>query len=559
MIRTTISLAALAATAAAQTNLYTFHGTQAESDLGTEIASIGDVDQDGVPDFLLAVPGETAFGTIRVLSGANGMMIRALHSPFPNPNFGVWMKNVGDVDRDGIDDVGVVAPEANPGSSTVLRVFSPATGNVVMTAYGPLSPLIFGHSFTGVGDVDGDGAGDLLVHTQGDPVAGGTGIARLYSGGTGALLTVLGVVPGSAIVAGVSGIGDLDGDLVPDLVVGEPWYSVAGAVEAGRITFYSGATYTPIYELIGNPGERIGGILARIADIDGDGIDELLTAGRSTVPGLGAAFLHSGATGARLLTVRGDSANDGFGVCIADAGDVDGDGTHDLVVGTGSGQSAKVFSGATGATLFTMRETWFSGLSPVSVAGLGDLDGDGRSEVAIGSGVDSTNGHFSGRARIVSDGVTPLASSASCPGDGSAGSCPCGNAGAAGAGCANSTGGGASLAGFGTTSVAEDLFFLEGDHLPPNVLVVLFTGTSTSPTAAGLAGAGLRCIGGTIRRVTTRTANQAGVVWLGPTLSVSGGWLAGETRHFQAFYRNPTGPCGEVFNVSNAASVIFAP
>lgn len=563
MLREPLVLVALAGAASAQTNLHTFRGAEEGDGLGSAIVDAGDVDQDLVRDFAIGVPGEGPSGTVRVVSGASGATIRSLHSPASSGQFGFHLANVGDVDLDGIDDLAVGdTAEAGPSGAGSVRVFSGADGSLLYALFGSSTPSFFGQTIAGAGDVDGDGAADLIVGAVTDTSLGGLGTARLYSGATGTELHAFTGEPGTGYGYAVVGLGDVDGDLVPD--VGASWlaHSSVNGVNAGRVTVFSGATFAPIYHVLGpHAGATIGSSLARIDDVDGDGVDDLLIGaeGLAGTPVTGAAYLHSGAGGALLHSFPGDSNGDRFGCSTADAGDLDGDGVSDLLVGARVGNYAKAYSGASGAWLFTLRETNTGWMTPIAVAGLDDLDGDGRGEIAIGSSTDSTNGQFSGRLRVVSDGATPLASVGSCSGDGSAGPCPCGNAGASGAGCANSTGSGAALAAYGTTSVADDLLFLEGQGLPPSVLTVLFAGTSSSPTALAPAGAGLRCIGGTLKRVAVRSSNQAGRVWLGPTLQPLGGWNAGETRHFQAFYRNPTGPCGQVFNVSGAASVTFAP
>ena len=146
---------------------------------------------------------------------------------------------------------------------------------------------------------------------------------------------------------------------------------------------------------------------------------------------------------------------------------------------------------------------------------------------------------------------------ASCFGDGSAGACPCGNAGGAGEGCASSTGAGAKLGASGTTSVAANDQVFTATQVRPNALSILLQGDLA--IGAVPFGDGLRCVGGVLKRLGTQQANGAGTVSFGPGLAGAGGWNAGSTYGFQAYYRDPLGPCGANFNASHALSIGFVP
>jgi hypothetical protein len=559
------SVTLLGSTASAQTNLFTFHGEQASYGLGAAIVDAGDVDGDGVSDFLIGVPHETSHGTVRLISGATGALIYALHSPVPTGQFGFSAANIGDIDGDGIADfaIGDISAPGPLGATGGVYVFSGATGIQLYALYSSTSPSFFGALVAGVGDVDGDGVPDFLVTAGSDETTGFLGVSYLFSGASGTLLFTVTPPPGfSGYGSSVVGLGDVDGDGVPDFAAGAVADSNAGGTISGRVTVFSGATFAPIYSIIGpHEGATIGSSLARVEDVDGDGVPDLLI-GAEEVTGLpttGAAYLHSGATGALLFSFAGDSFGDRFGASVADLGDLDGDGWPDVGISARVGNYVKVYSGRTGAWLFTMRETNTGWMTPMAIVRLGDLNGDGHAEIAIGSESDSTNGQFSGRVRVMSNPIVPQTGVASCFGDGSAGPCPCGNSGASGAGCANATGHGAVLGGFGSTSVVDDLFYLQATQLPPLVLSVLFSGTNASTIAFGPAGDGLRCIGGTIKRVAYHNANQVGTIWFGPTMQPMGAWSPGETRYFQAFYRATQGPCFQGYNVSGAVGVVFTP
>ena len=156
--------------------------------------------------------------------------------------------------------------------------------------------------------------------------------------------------------------------------------------------------------------------------------------------------------------------------------------------------------------------------------------------------------------------ITSELGTAYCSGDGSGTACPCNNGASQGQGCANSTGAGAILDADGSPSVAANDLALVATHLPPNVSALLIQGTRQARGGAGVVfGDGLRCVGGTIVRFPPRSSSASGMATFGPGLAASGGWTAGGTEDFQAWYRDNGGPCGSGFNLSSARSITFTP
>ena len=148
-----------------------------------------------------------------------------------------------------------------------------------------------------------------------------------------------------------------------------------------------------------------------------------------------------------------------------------------------------------------------------------------------------------------------------CAGDSTASPCPCGNPGQPGAGCANSTGSGATLAGGGGTSASADALTFTGSNLIPSQPALLFAGANVVNGGAGSSfGDGLRCAGGSVVRLGVVTPGAGGAATWGPGLVSAGGFSAGQTRHFQGWYRDPAGsPCGTGFNLTQGVSVTFTP
>lgn len=147
-----------------------------------------------------------------------------------------------------------------------------------------------------------------------------------------------------------------------------------------------------------------------------------------------------------------------------------------------------------------------------------------------------------------------------CFGDGSGGACPCANDSHSAEGCLNSSTLGGLLSISGSQSVAEDDMAFQASKLPSGVPTLLFSGETTLGSAGAISfGDGLRCAGGPLRRLAVTTANAGGHADWGPGLADQAAWTAGMTRHLQAWYRDPAGPCGAGFNLTNAIEVTLAP
>lgn len=155
-----------------------------------------------------------------------------------------------------------------------------------------------------------------------------------------------------------------------------------------------------------------------------------------------------------------------------------------------------------------------------------------------------------------------------CFGDGGAAPCPCSNDGAPGCGgCSNSTGGGAYLVGTGSLSAASDDLVLICPGVPPHQFGIFYMGGSQATVPFG---DGLRCVGpgGTgFFRFPVQSSGSSGeialgpgIVWLSHTFQNTAGAIdAGETWFFQAWFRDPAGPCGSAFNLSNGIMIPFGP
>jgi hypothetical protein len=130
-------------------------------------------------------------------------------------------------------------------------------------------------------------------------------------------------------------------------------------------------------------------------------------------PSTGRVYVHSGGDGRRLLTLTGDTAGEGFGIGPANAGDVDGDGHDDLIVGAWqyadpviAGGRAYLYSGKDGRLLKTYTCRVPGDTFGFDAVGIGDVDRDGTIDVLITSAWSGIHGFHSGRIFVISSGVS---------------------------------------------------------------------------------------------------------------------------------------------------------
>ena len=272
----------------------------------------------------------------------------------------------------------------------------------------------FGFSVAALGDIDGDGVPDLIAGAPFDDNTGlNAGSARVISGADGSTIyTFNGNSADDRFGSLVASAGDVNGDGIGDIIIGA-FQSDTNGTESGSVSVFSGADGTQLHTFHGAEADELAGFSAASAgDVNGDGFADIIVgAYGADANGLnsGAARVYSGLDGSLLYTFAGDSAGDHFGISVAGAGDVDGDGHADLIIGAWRDDnggndtgSARVISGATGAILYT-----FNGDSPAdffgySVAGAGDVNGDGHADVIIGAFGDDNNGSASGSTRVIS-------------------------------------------------------------------------------------------------------------------------------------------------------------
>ncbi|MDX2114181.1 MAG: hypothetical protein SFZ24_00990 [Planctomycetota bacterium] len=413
---------------------YPFTGDSAGDFFGWSVSGAGDVNNDGFDDFIVGAHFDDnngiESGSARVFSGATGAVLYTFNGDSAGDNFGFSVSGAGDVNNDGFDDliVGANLDDNNGDGSGSARVFSGATGAVLYTFNGDSAGDNFGSSVSGAGDVNNDGFDDLIVGARLDDDNGiDSGSARVLSGATGAVLyTFNGDSADDWFGHSVSGAGDVNNDGFDDLIVGARWDDSNG-VDSGSANVFSGATGAVLYTFNGDSaGDLFGWSVSGAGDVNNDGFGDLIVGALfddNNGDASGSARVFSGATGAILSTFNGDSGGDQFGVSVSGAGDVSNDGSDDFIVGArfddnvgfNSG-SARVFSGATGAILYTFTGDSEGDLFGFSVSGAGDVNNDGFDDLIVGAYWDDNNGENSGSARVFFSVPLP-APPAPCPGD----------------------------------------------------------------------------------------------------------------------------------------------
>jgi len=379
-----------------------------------DVATIGDVDQDGLPDHAIASSQAGGVGRVVVHSGRTGRVLATLQGAALDDRLGISVGAAGDVDGDSVPDLVVGAFRA-PGGTDVgkVYVYSGATLGVIRTFTGGGAGDNLGYSVDGAGDVDGDGYADVVGGAFG--ANGGVGAAYVWSGRTGSLLhTFSGTQPIGHFGQAVAGAGDVDADGYADVIVGAPYTGGsggAGGLQIGEVKVFSGRTGAQLRAWSGpNNFMAFGFAVDGAGDVDADGYDDLVV-GAPYWDGAGSdsgqAYVFSGRTGSELWPgsrLGGTNANLGFSV--AGAGDANGDGFAEVLAGaplTGWGTfegAAYLSDGRTGAVLRS-----YVGEKPGNKLGYaadtaGDVNGDAKDDVFLGSLWWDTGGAAAGRGYV---------------------------------------------------------------------------------------------------------------------------------------------------------------
>jgi hypothetical protein len=431
-------------------------GQGAGHEVGHRVAGLGDLDRDGFGDFAVGAPASDplgyAGGAAWFFDGpvAEGATLDDAVATFYGGVLGEYagwdVAGAGDVDGDGLGDVLVGAwgePSAGSEAGATYLLLGPLSGTLMpedaaARLRGEATGDSSGQAVAGVGDRTGDGLPDLLIGAPNADDAGfSSGAAYLISGAVAGTVSlrdahsrIAGDTEADRLGAAVTGTGDLDGDGLDDLAIAAPGDSEGGEGAGAVYVFLdppvgrSIAAETADIVLVGGArGDQAGAALGRYGDFNGDGYSAFLVGAADQSEGgagAGAAYVVAGpltastdlnASHARII---GRLPQDHAGNAVDVAGDVDGDGELDLIIGAYIEDSGGLNAGAaylvngpiTGTRYLTDANAGFIGeaesdLAGWSAAGAGDVDGDGLGDVLVGAPKHDLGGDDAGVAYLI--------------------------------------------------------------------------------------------------------------------------------------------------------------
>ncbi len=466
------------------TNGFTLNGVNAGDVSGASVSSAGDINGDGFDDIIIGAFGADPAGNsyagesyvvfgkaggfgaaidLADLNGAKGFKLSVIDR---NDFSGAQVSAAGDINDDGFTDIIIGAPGGDPGGDSAAGesyvVFGKAAGFAATLDLASLDGTN-GFRLNGIdagdlcgavsaaGDVNGDGVDDLIIGAsdadqQGDSLAGESYVVFGKASGFAASLELANLngtngfrINGSSGLSGghVSSAGDVNGDGFDDVLIGAEATPGTGTFVAGSsyVVFGKSGGFAPAIDLADLDGtngfrldgsnvyDRVGNDVASAGDINGDGFADIIigaitadvdghnAAGKSYVvfgkpSGFASSIVLESLDGSDGFRLEGIDTGDYSGHSVAGAGDVNGDGFDDIIIGaihadpggdSNAGESYVVFGksggfgeavdlsaldGSNGFRLDGINSGDFSG---TSVAAAGDVNGDGFADIIIGA------------------------------------------------------------------------------------------------------------------------------------------------------------------------------
>ena len=452
---------------------YSFVGENSDDWAGFSVASAGDVDGDGLDDLLVGAYGyDWETGKAYLILGASlggsseidlTLADYSLVGENSNDRAGWSVSSAGDVDGDGLDDLFIGAFKNDEGGSDAGKAYLILGASLGGSSEIDLS--LADYSFVGensddwagvfvssAGDVDGDGLDDLLVGATGND-DGGSDAGKAYLilgaslGSTSEIdlsladYSFVGEKSDDYAGRSVSSAGDVDGDGLDDLFVGA-FNNDDGGGHAGKAYLILGASLGSSseidlsladYSFVGEDSDDYAGIsVSSAGDVDGDGLDDLFVGAFNNDDGgsnAGKAYLILGASLGSTSEIDlsfadysfvGENSDDYAGISVSSAGDVDGDGLDDLLVGASenddNGSNAGKAYLILGASLSSTSDIdladadysfvgeYSDDYAGYSVTNVGDVNGDGLDDLVLGASQNDDGGLNAGKTYLILGG-----------------------------------------------------------------------------------------------------------------------------------------------------------
>jgi hypothetical protein len=442
------------------TPAWTAQVDQASASFGSSVGAAGDVNGDGYGDVIV---GAYTYDKSFVDEGAaflwfggpgglgpDGTASNAAWRGFggqAGADYGVRVARAGDVNGDGYDDIVVGAfgydyLQVDGGAAYVYHgsPSGPSSTYDWFSTSGEAANAYFGGAVATAGDVNGDGYDDVVIGEYGltntQPAEGGVYLFFGSASGLSSFWFKAGGQAGAQFGYSVAGVGDVNGDGFADFVVGSPQSDDGGHVNNGRIDLWLGGAGGPAAApswtfASGQDFAQLGFAVAAAGDVNGDGYADIL-AGSDVWDGSfadeGRAWLFSGKSGVPASTpswtASGGQAGAYMGDAVSSAGDVNGDGYADIIVGVYGWDDTRLDSGA--ARVFQgsadgLKATADWAVSPgqafaqfgYSVSSAGDVNADGFSDVIVGAYLFDNGQNDEGAAFVYHGGPAGLSTSPS--------------------------------------------------------------------------------------------------------------------------------------------------
>jgi len=403
-------------------------GTQTNSNFGHSVATAGDVNSDGFSDVIVGEPsydnGQEEEGIVHLYLGTADGLARdpawSVEGQLDYAQLGSSVASAGDVNGDNFDDIIIGAPGYGTGGRAFVYLGSEVgpSSQPDWIFDGENNGDRLGNSVATAGDVNGDGYDDVIIGAPEDSLSGliqgkvyvflGSSVGLPASPswtfiGEQVIRTMFGAAYGFGWSVGTA--GDINGDNFDDIIIGFPSYNINGGEPwtspgAGRVYVFNGSSAGPENEpaWIANYDTaiaRYGYSVGSAGDVNNDGFSDIIVG----APIANTAYVWFGSnTGLNPDSTPSNAdwsaeQTGNYGWSVGTAGDVNGDGFGDIVVGEPIYQNNQgrisVYlgsnNGLSGLPIWVAEGSWESSGLGKSVSTAGDINNDGYSDIVAGA------------------------------------------------------------------------------------------------------------------------------------------------------------------------------